>query len=68
MFLEINLLMEIFLLRFLVDENMVNYMAIHNWMTGLGFPETTQEFKDLTTEIDGVRDLKNSLVMEVFIF
>ena len=51
MFLEINLLMEIFLLRFLVDENMVNYMAIHNWMTGLGFPETTQEFKDLTTEM-----------------
>jgi hypothetical protein len=41
-----------FSLRFLVDENMVNYMAIHNWMTGLGFPETTQEFKDLTTSSD----------------
>ena len=27
-------------LRFLVDENMENYMAIHNWLTGLGFPET----------------------------
>ena len=24
-------------LRFLVDENMENYMAIHNWLTGLGF-------------------------------
>ena len=29
---------------------MVNYMAIHNWMTGLGSPETAQEFKDLTTD------------------
>ena len=47
-----------FTLRFLVDENMVNYMAIHNWMTGLGFPETPQQFKDLTTDDDGVRDLK----------
>jgi hypothetical protein len=26
-------------LRFLVDEDMVNYMLIHNWLTGLGFPE-----------------------------
>ena len=45
-------------LRFLVDENMENYMAIHNWMTGLGFPETTQDFKDLTTNDDGQRDFE----------
>ena len=45
-------------LRFLVDENLENYMAIHNWMTGLGFPETTQDFKDLTTDSDGQRDLE----------
>ena len=24
-------------------------MAIHNWLTGLGFPETTEQFKTLTT-------------------
>jgi hypothetical protein len=51
-----------FSLRFLVDENMENYMAIHNWLTGLGYPETTQDFKDLlqTNEIQdgGIRDLK----------
>ena len=47
-----------FSLRFLVDENMENYMTIHNWLTGLGYPETTQDFKDLTTNDDGVRDLK----------
>lgn len=34
-------------LRFMVDENMENYMAIHNWLTGLGFPETTQQYDDL---------------------
>ncbi len=33
-------------------------MAVHNWLTGLGFPETTQQFKDLVTNDDGVRDLK----------
>ena len=47
-----------FSLRFLVDENMENYMAIHNWLTGLGYPETTQQFKDLITDDDGQRDLK----------
>ena len=47
-----------FYLGFLVDEKMENYMAVHNWWTGLGFPETTQQFRDLTTNDDGVRDLK----------
>jgi len=47
-----------FSLRFLVDENMENYMAIHNWLTGLGYPETTQDFKDLITDADGNKDLK----------
>jgi hypothetical protein len=47
-----------FSLRFLVDENMENYMTVHNWLTGLGYPETPQQFRDLTTNNDGVRDLK----------
>jgi hypothetical protein len=37
-------------LRFIVDEDMVNYMAIHNWMTGLGAPESLRQYYDL---IDG---------------
>ena len=45
-------------ISFLVDEGLENYMAVHNWMTGLGFPETTQQFKNLTTNDDGIRDLK----------
>ena len=43
-------------IRFLVDENMKNYMAVHNWLKGVGFPETPQQFKDQTTDKDGLRD------------
>ena len=44
-------------LRFLVDEDLKNYMAIHNWMTGLGFPESAGDFKAETTKPDTSRDL-----------
>ena len=47
-----------FSLRFLVDENLENYMAVHNWLTGLGFPETPQQFINKTTDSDGIRDLE----------
>ena len=40
--------------RFLVDENLENYMKIHNWLTGLGFPESGQEFINKTTNGDGI--------------
>ena len=43
--------------RFLVDENLENYMAMHNWLTGLGFPESAQDFINKTTNQDGQRDL-----------
>lgn len=49
---------EDFTLTFFVDEDMTNYMALHNWITGLGFPETPKQFKDLTTNDVGNRDLK----------
>ena len=32
-------------------------MAIHNWLTGLGYPESAQDFKDLVTTSE-VQDLK----------
>jgi hypothetical protein len=34
-------------LQFLVDENLENYMEIHNWITGLGYPEKIEQFRDL---------------------
>jgi hypothetical protein len=48
-----------FTLRFLVDENMENYMAIHNWLTGLGFPEVTSQYNDFITQ-DQIKDPKNA--------
>ena len=33
-------------------------MAVHNWLTGLGFPDSAQQFIDLTKDQDGQRDLK----------
>lgn len=34
-------------LRFLVDENLENYMCIQNWIRGLGFPEVLTQYGDL---------------------
>jgi len=45
-----------FSFRFLVDENLENYMKIHNWLTALGYPETTEQYKKGTTDEDGIRD------------
>ena len=47
-----------FSLRFLVDENLTNYMAIHNWMLGLGYPDSTKQFDDLTKNEDGSDELQ----------
>ena len=47
-------------LRFLVDENMENYMAVYNWLTGLGFPESTKQYRDLTTDDADQRDPKEA--------
>ena len=49
-----------FTLRFLVDENMENYLAVYNWLTGLGFPETTKEFADIIKDSDGQTDPKEA--------
>jgi hypothetical protein len=34
-------------LRFLVDENLQNYMEIQNWIRGLGYPEELNQFAKL---------------------
>ena len=47
-----------FSLTFLVDENLENYMSIHNWLTGLGFPESPEDYKNLITK-DNIVDEKN---------
>jgi hypothetical protein len=34
-------------IRFLVDEDMKNYMEIQNWIRGLGYPEDVGQFRSL---------------------
>ena len=43
-------------IRFLVDEDLKNYMEIQKWIRGLGFPESLTEFDELekTNELFGV--------------
>ena len=41
-------------IQFLVDENLENYRIVHDWMYGLGFPETAKQFKDLLSDPDDV--------------
>ena len=49
-----------FTLRFFVDENMENYMAIHHWIVGLGFPESTIQYKTLIRNEFGDLDPKKA--------
>jgi hypothetical protein len=37
-------------LRFLVDEDLYNYMEIQNWIRGLGYPEKLDQLRDLSEE------------------
>ena len=37
-------------LRFLVDEDLFNYMEIQNWIRGLGYPEKLGQLEDLAEE------------------
>jgi len=50
-------------LRFLVDENLENYMEIQNWIRGLGFPEDLKQFDELeksgTVQAKYSRDRQN---------
>ena len=47
-------------IRFLVDENMENYISVYTWLKGLGFPESTQQFADLNKDKEGIRDPKQA--------
>jgi hypothetical protein len=52
-----RLVFEDLTLQFIVDEQLENYLAVHNWMRGLGFPNSIQDFKDLVTDENGVQDM-----------
>ena len=56
---------EDFTLRFLVDEDLSNYMQIQNWIRGLGYPDSRQEIFDLQNEKDRI-DTKQSGLMDIY--
>lgn len=37
-------------LKFIVDENMENYITIHKWLRGFGYPESVYEYQELLNE------------------
>lgn len=39
-----------FTLKFMVDEDLSNYLEIQNWMRGLGFPESLQQIYDFQND------------------
>jgi len=54
-----------FRLRFLVDENLENYMQIQKWIRGLGYPESLKEIFDLQNEPPTI-DNRNSKMMNIY--
>ena len=50
-------------LRFLVDENMENYIEVQNWIRGIGFPESLEQIYDFQDETEGVSrpDLQSTM-------
>ena len=54
-----------FSLRFLVDEDLSNYMQIQNWIRGLGFPDSLKEIFDLQDENERM-DTKKSGLMDIY--
>ena len=45
-----------FNLRFIIDENMENYLEVHKWMRGLGYPADINEFANLKKEDQYIQD------------
>lgn len=41
---------EDFIVTFLVDEQMKNYLEIHNWMKNLGFPDNYDQYTELSSK------------------
>ena len=55
-----------FTLRFIVDENLENYMQIHKWIRGLGYPESLKEIFDLQKEDEKGVPKKQQIGLNIF--
>ena len=54
-----------FTLRFIVDENLENYMEIQKWIRGLGFPESLKEIYDLQ-DSKRYTDANREKIMDIY--
>lgn len=45
-----HLRFDVLMVNFLIDEKMDNYSLIHNWLIGLGFPESYTQYTNLLSE------------------
>jgi len=59
-----KIVFEDFTLRFLIDENLENYLEIYNWIRGLGYPETLKEIYDL--QKSGKLFQETGKIMDIF--
>ena len=53
---------EDFSLTFIVDEYLENYLSMYNWITGLGFPESRQQFIDFRDTTSETSDLNTAII------
>tara|TARA_B100000925_G_scaffold210627_1_gene160511 strand:+ start:627 stop:1259 length:633 start_codon:yes stop_codon:yes gene_type:complete len=53
-------------LRFLVDEDLANYMEIQNWIRGLGFPESLEQIYKLQEQTVGVPNPDLQVGMNIY--
>ena len=53
-------------LRFLVDEDLKNYMEIQNWIRGLGFPESLSEFAELENDAEMPSNFGNNAGHDIY--
>ena len=52
-----RLVFEDLTVQFIVDEQLENYLAVHNWMRGLGFPNSIEDFVDLVTDQENIIEM-----------
>ena len=52
-----NVTFESFSLSFIVDEHLENYLSLHDWITGAGFPKSTEQFQTFRDETSETSDL-----------
>lgn len=52
-----NVTFESFNLSFIVDEHLENYLSLHDWITGAGFPKSTEQFQTFRDETSETSDL-----------